>query len=197
MIFHYNNPINITKIDHITKLKKLEILDFGCGIGNWFSQDLNLKKIKKIILYDNNSRLKNFLKKKYTNKKFDIEFNYKNIKKKKFNVVIFSSVIQYIPSQQLKKIINDLKKNKKKLFIIFIDVPYLPRILEFFLLPFFNLKRFIYVLKLIFLSEYKKMNFFTYKKNNFNIFKNKFDLIFLKNIHDLKFLRYSLVMRLK
>ena len=197
MIFHYNNPINITKIDYITKLKKLEILDFGCGIGNWFSQDLNLKKIKRIILYDNNSSLKNFLKKKYTNKKFDIEFNYKNIKKKKFNVVMFSSVIQYIPSQQLKKIINDLKKNKKKLFIIFIDVPYLPRVLEFFLLPFFNLKRFIYVLKLVFLSEYKKMNFFTYKKNSFNIFKNKFDLIFLKNLHDLKFLRYSLVMRLK
>ena len=197
MIFHYNNPINITKIDYITKLKKLEILDFGCGIGNWFSQDLNLKKIKRIILYDNNSSLKNFLKKKYTNKKFDIEFDYKNIKKKKFNVVIFSSVIQYIPAQRLKKIINDLKKNKKKLFIIFIDVPYLPRVLEFFLLPFFNLKRFIYVLKLIFLSEYKKMNFFTYKKNSFNIFKNKFDLIFLKNLHDLKFLRYSLVMRLK
>ena len=55
----------------------------------------------------------------------------------------------------------------------------------------------MYVLKLVFLSEYKKMNFFTYKKNSFNIFKNKFDLIFLKNLHDLKFLRYSLVMRLK
>jgi 2-polyprenyl-3-methyl-5-hydroxy-6-metoxy-1,4-benzoquinol methylase len=182
MIFHYNYPINISKITRITKLKKLEILDFGCGIGNWIPHDVNLKKKKK---------------KKYSNKKFHIEFNYKNIIKKKFNVVIFSSVIQYIPAQRLKKIINDLEKNKKKLFIIFTDVPYLSRILEFSLLPFFNLKRFIYVLKIIFLSEYKKINFFIYKKNSFNIFKSKFNLIFSKNLHDLKFLRYSLIMRLK
>ena len=141
MIFHYNYPINISKITRITKLKKLEILDFGCGIGNWIPHDVNLKKIKKII--------------------------------------------------------NDLEKNKKKLFIIFTDVPYLSRILEFSLLPFFNLKRFIYVLKIIFLSEYKKINFFIYKKNSFNIFKSKFNLIFSKNLHDLKFLRYSLIMRLK
>ena len=178
MIFHYNYPINISKITRITKLKKLEILDFGCGIGNWIPHDVNLKKIKKIILYDNNPNLKKLLK-------------------KKFNVVIFSSVIQYIPAQRLKKIINDLEKNKKKLFIIFTDVPYLSRILEFSLLPFFNLKRFIYVLKIIFLSEYKKINFFIYKKNSFNIFKSKFNLIFSKNLHDLKFLRYSLIMRLK
>jgi 2-polyprenyl-3-methyl-5-hydroxy-6-metoxy-1,4-benzoquinol methylase len=197
MIFHYNYPINISKITRITKLKKLEILDFGCGIGNWIPHDVNLKKIKKIILYDNNPNLKKLLKKKYSNKKFHIEFNYKNIIKKKFNVVIFSSVIQYIPAQRLKKIINDLEKNKKKLFIIFTDVPYLSRILEFSLLPFFNLKRFIYVLKIIFLSEYKKINFFIYKKNSFNIFKSKFNLIFSKNLHDLKFLRYSLIMRLK
>jgi 2-polyprenyl-3-methyl-5-hydroxy-6-metoxy-1,4-benzoquinol methylase len=197
MIFHYNYPINISKLSLITKLKKLEILDFGCGIGNWFPHDVNLRKVKKIILYDNNPNLKNLLKKKYSNKKFNIEFNYKNIKKKKFNVVIFSSVIQYIHAQDLKKIINDLEKNKKKLFIIFTDIPYLPRILEFFLLPFFNLKRFLYVLKLVFLSEYKKKKFFTYKKNSFNIFKGKFNLIFSKNLHDLKFLRYSLIMRLK
>ena len=58
MIFHYNYPINISKITRITKLKKLEILDFGCGIGNWIPHDVNLKKIKKIILYDNNPNLK-------------------------------------------------------------------------------------------------------------------------------------------
>ena len=64
MIFHYNYPINISKITRITKLKKLEILDFGCGIGNWIPHDVNLKKIKKIILYDNNPNLKKLLKKK-------------------------------------------------------------------------------------------------------------------------------------
>ena len=53
MIFHYNYPINISKLSLITKLKKLEILDFGCGIGNWFPHDVNLRKVKKIILYDN------------------------------------------------------------------------------------------------------------------------------------------------
>ena len=197
MIFHYNYPINISKISHFVKLKKLKILDFGCGIGNWNLKDANLKKIKKIILYDKNLALKKLLKKKYNGKKFSIEFNYKKIKKKKFNIVIFSSVIQYIPKNQLKKIIDDLIKSKKELFIIFTDVPYFPRIVEFLLMPFFNLKRFIYVFKLIFLSDYKKMRFFIYRKDNFNIFRKKFDLIFLSNLHDLKFLRYSLVMKLK
>ena len=41
------------------------------------------------------------------------------------------------------------------------------------------------------------MNYNTFKKKDFHDFKDKFFLKYISNIHDLKFLRYSLVMTLK
>ena len=107
-------------------------------------------------------------------------------------------MIQYFAFAQLKKIIHDFSKNKKKnLVIIITDIPFVPRLIEFILLPFFNIRRFIFVLPLIFSREYKKIDFFSYKKVHFKNFEDKFNIKYIYNLHDLKFLRYSLVMTLK
>lgn len=197
MIFNYNYEINIKKIFNLTNLKRLSILDFGCGTGIWPSKNLD-KKINEIILYDNNKKLLFFLKKKYKNKNVKINFNLnKIIKNKNYNIILLSSVIQYISKSDLRKIIYKLTKNKKKIFIVITDIPYLPRFIEFILLPIFNLKRFIFVLKIIFSKNYRKINYYTYKKSDFNLFKKNFKIKFIPNLHDLNFLRYSLVLKIK
>ena len=106
MIFQYNYEYRIKKLLKLVNLRNLYILDFGCGIGNWNEKDINFHYIKKITLYDKNFKLAKFLKKKYNSKKINITFNYKEIlKKKNFNLVILSSVIQYISPNKLKVLI--------------------------------------------------------------------------------------------
>ena len=83
MIFNYNSIIDIKKIKRLTKIKKLKILDFGCGTGVWSEEDIKSKDVEKIILYDKNKLLIKFLKKKYNQKKIEINFNFKNLVKKK------------------------------------------------------------------------------------------------------------------
>ncbi len=202
MIFNYNSIIDIKKIKRLTKIKKLKILDFGCGTGVWSEEDIKSKDVEKIILYDKNKLLIKFLKKKYNQKKIEINFNFKNIvKKKNYNLVILSSVIQYMNILKFKKLIEALNKNKKKqnkkLFIIITDIPTLPRAFEFFLMPFFNLKRFFFSFKIIFNNEYQKLDYYLHNRNDFIFLKKKFDFKYSKNIHDLKYLRYSLILKSK
>ena len=52
---------------------------------------------------------------------------------------------------------------EKKNYIIIIDIPYLSRIVEFLLLPIFNLKRF-FCFKFLISKDYKKLNFNLYQK---------------------------------
>ena len=152
----------------------------------------------KIILFDREKKLINFLKKKYKTKKIKINFSYKNIlKKEKYNTILFSSVIQYIEKKKLKKLIYDMVGNKNKKTFIFSDVPYMPRFFEFLLLPIVNLKRFIFVCKIIFNKKYKNLNYYRYKKDDFNIFKKDFKINFYSNMHDLKLLRYTVVLKTK
>ena len=198
MIFNYNSRINFHRLLNLINIKKLEILDFGCGRGIWLEKALKNKKLNKIVLYDENIKLIPILKKKYSSRKIKINFNLKNIlEKEDFNLIIFSSVIQYMKKDYLEKLIRDLVRNKKKLFIVITDIPFLPRPFELLLMPFLNLKRFLYVLQFIFLKDYKKLNYQTYKKNDFNFLKNKFKLKFASNFHDLNYLRYSLILELK
>ena len=198
MIFHYKSKLKIRQLIELSNQKKINILDFGCGIGNWSSEDLKLKSVKNVTLFDIDKKLIKILKKKYPQKKVKINFDYKKIvNQNTFNLVLFSSVIQYISQKKLKKIIYDLSKNKKNLVIVINDIPFLPRIIEFFLLPFFNFKRFLFALSLIFSKNYTKMNFHLYKKNNFQYYRKKFKIRFLMNLHDLKYLRYSIIMALK
>ena len=202
MIFKYNSIFNIKLIQNLTKIKQLKILDLGCGIGVWSQNNLKNKNIKKIILYDKNKKLIQILKKKYIQKKIEINFNFKDIiKKKSYNLVIISSVIQYMSIIKFKKLIDSITQNnqkpKKKLFIIITDIPILPRPLEFLLMPLFNLKRFFFTTRMIFNSEYKKLDFYLHKKSEFEFLKKRFNVLYAQNINDLKYLRYSLVLNLK
>ena len=198
MIFKYNSILNIDQIQNLTKIKQLRILDFGCGYGAWSQKDIKKKYVKKITLYDKNKKLIKFLKKKYYQKKVSINFDFKDIiRKKNYNLVIMSSVIQYINIVKLKELIETISRNKKQLLIIIADIPILSRPSEFILLPFFNLTRFFFVFRMIFNEDYKKINYFLHKKQELNFLKKKFNVKFIKNIHDLKYIRYSLILRLK
>ena len=146
MIFKCSSVLNIKQIQNLIRIKKLKILDFGCGIGAWSQKNLKNKNIKKITLYDKNKGLIKILKRKYDQKKVEINFNFEDIiRKRNYNLVIISSVIQYISIIKFKKLIEIISKSKKKrkekLFIIITDIPILPRPFEFVLMPFFNLKR--------------------------------------------------------
>jgi len=197
MIFNYNFKFNIEKINSFISQNNLKILDFGCGLGNWKISDLKSTKVKKIVFFDKDRKLIKHLKKKYNLKKVEVEFNYKKLQNKEFNLIIISSVIQYIPPAKLKNILFFLTKKKQNVYIILNDIPFLPRPIEFMLLPLFNLKRFFFVTSLLFSSQYNDLNYFLYKKKDFRIYTKKFKIRFIKNFHDLKFLRYGVIMKLK
>jgi len=197
MIFDYEYILKIKKIIKLFKLKNLEILDYGCGKGIWSLEEIeNTNELKKVILFDNNQKLIPFLKKKYRSEKVEVNFDLKKIFEKNYNIIIFSSIIQYIDPNELKKIIYQLSLNKKDILIILSDIPFLPRYIELFLTPFFNLKRFFFIIKLIFSNEYKKLNYFTYKRRYFEVFEKNFKVTYKKNLHDLKFLRYSIILKM-
>ena len=200
MIFNYNFKINTKKVLELTGLKSANILDFGCGTGIWSDEDINNnEKIHEITLYDKNEKLRNYLIEKYKkNSKIKLDFEYNSVvKNKKYNLVIFSSVIQYLPFEEIKSQINKLKHEKKELVIIIIDVPYLPRFIELIFTPFLSLKRFIFICKLIFSKNYKKINYFIHKRQSFLFFEKDFEINFIPNLHDLKILRYSVILKLK
>ncbi len=199
MIFKYNSVLDIKLIQSHIKIKKMKILDFGCGTGAWSQNNLKNKNLSKVILYDKNKELIKILKKKYNNKKVEINFNFKNIiKKNNYNLLILSSVIQYMNISEFKKLIAIIcYKRKKKLFIIIADIPKFSRAFEFILMPFLNLKRFFFIFKIIFKHEYKKLYYYLHKKKDFNFLKKRFKLSYIENIHDIKYLRYSLILKLK
>ena len=199
MIFNYNFTLKFSEIDKILLLNQYNILDYGCGQGIWSVKDIEgVTKIKKINLYDRNPGYLKILNTKYINEKFNILKNIKNLKNIEYNTVILSSVIQYMNNKEFEALIESLSERKEKITFIIIDIPYLSRIVEFLLLPIFNLKRFFFSFKFLISKDYKKLNFNLYQKKYFiNKFDKTFDLKFLKNLHDLKFLRYSLVLTKK
>ena len=115
-------------------------------------------------------------------------------------MIIISSVIQYMSIIKFKKLIEIISKSKKKrkekLFIIITDIPILSRRFEFVLMPFFNLKRFFYFFEMIFTNEYKKLNYYLHKRQDFYFLKKKFNIMYAQNISEVKYLRYSLILKL-
>ncbi len=185
-VFQYNYKLldlkDIIKIKKIKKIKKLNILDYGCGLGIWNEKELK-DKINKIILFDKNKKLIPILKKKYKNKKVVIDFNENTIFKNKINLIIFSSVIQYLNEKKLKKIfvkIANTYKNKK-LFIFINDHPTVPRHVEIFIWFFTNWKKLFYSIKLIFDLDYLKTKYFFHNIHSKSYINNNFHIKNLKN----------------
>ena len=69
MIFHYKSKLKIRQLIELSNQKKINILDFGCGIGNWSSEDLKLKSVKNVTLFDIDKKLIKILKKNTPKKK--------------------------------------------------------------------------------------------------------------------------------
>lgn len=98
------------------KKKKLDILDFGAGSG------VNLKmlsKYGKVNIYEPHKETKNFLKKKYKDKK---KFNILNrFNDKKFDLIILADVLEHLKND--KKELIKLKRCLNKKGFILITVP--------------------------------------------------------------------------
>ena len=115
-------------------------------MGIWSRKDLKQSFVQKITLYDKNNKLQKKLNEKYIEKKINVVFDLKKIlQKNDFNLVIISSVVQYMNIFKLKKIIHKISKNfcrkNRRLYIVVTDIPKFSRVVEFMLLPFFNIDR--------------------------------------------------------
>ena len=193
-IFNTLSKLQTNKFTNIVNKKKLNILDYGCGVGIWSKEDIKNKDFKKITLFDKNKKLINFLTKKYNNRKIEINFDKKKIlSKKNYDLVIFSSVIQYMSKDEIKLILKRLKKNPSKTTYLMIDIPKYHRIVEYMLLPFFNIKRFLFSTGLIFNKEYKKIKRYHHQLKDFDFLKKNYEIKKISNLYDVKFLRYTLV----
>ena len=96
---------------------------------------------------------------------------------------------------EFKKILIDFEKKSKRITFLIIDIPKYPGFLEFILLPFFNIKRFFFSVNLIFNKEYKKTKKYNHKFESYNFLKDKFKIEKIENLYDLRFLRYTLVIK--
>ena len=202
MIFEHLGEFDLEEIRKLISIKNFRILDFGCGTGIWSKKDIKKKFVKKIILYDKNKRLLKILNDKYTEKKITVNFDLNKIlKKNSYNLVIMSSVIQYVNLNKLKKIINDFYDNfhdrKNSHYIIITDIPKFPRLIEFLLLPLFNIQRFFFVIEYLMNKEYHKIKYYYHKDDDFTFLKKNFIITKFRNLNNLKFLRYTLILKLK
>ena len=198
-IFKYFSKLDTVTIAKIINKKKINVLDYGCGVGTWTKKDLINKSFNKITLYDKNQKLYNYLKEKYKNRKVLINFNKNKVleNNKNYDLVVLSSVAQYLSKNELRKILNKLKNRSKKTVYLIIDIPKFPNYIEFILLPFFNIKRFFFSLSLIFNAEYKKIKIYNHNYKSYKFLKKQYKIKKISNLYDLKFLRYTLMIETK
>ncbi len=164
------------------------ILDYGCGYGIF-------KKSNKInYLYDSNKKLIPILKKKYKkNTSFKI---LKSPKFKNVDVFFMNSVFQYLSSHQ----INILKKKMSNFKIIIIsDIPKFSRGVEAFLLIFFNpIRLFRGIISFVKKDEpYTKLKFNYYSIKDIKKIFKKFKIQIISNLDNVKFTRYTIILKKK
>ena len=186
---------DILKIKKISKIKKINLLDFGCGSGSWDQKKIN-KEINSIYLYDKNKDLMPILKKRYSSRKVSLEFNERKIFKKDINIIVFSSVIQYMSDKELNEIFSKIIRiyKNKKIYIFINDHPLKKRIIELLMLPFINFNRFVYSLTLI-----NKIQYLITKHYYHDIYKKRYIVnnFFIKKIgfiDDMKYLRGKFIL---
>lgn len=198
-LFKHNHKLfslkDILEIKKKYKFKNLNILDFGCNTGVWEEKELKKKPIK-IFLYDKNKKLIPILNKKYTSKKIILSFDKKKIFNKKINLIIFSSVIQYMSHKELRNIFLKIIKTyqNKRLLILVNDLPIFPRYIEIFLLPLINLKVFVYSLSLIFNKDYLKIRYFSHEIKKTKFILDNFTIKQIGYSKNMNFLREKLLL---
>ena len=154
------------------------VLDYGCGLGTWNNEiENNGIFFNKLFLYDKNPEAREHCKKKYPNHIVINEIN----DKLDINLIFSNSVIQYLNTNELKKLFEQFSKILKKDEVVILSGnPKYPRILECVLTFFTNFDLFKIQIKQFFKSDYiMKTNFYIHSideiilltKNNFSVTK--------------------------
>ena len=145
--------------------RDFNVLDYGCGVSTVEREKLD--KINDIFYFDINKNLK-----KYYKENFYYEFD--KIKNIKFDCIVFSSVIQYIPENDLKLVLNKtFKMLNEDGYLLILDIPKLPRFIEIFIWMFFDFERFYKAFRLIKSQDYKESNFYIHSKQILKIKESK------------------------
>lgn len=130
---YIKNFINsVPKIYYSEKLSELNftngyVLDFGCGPGQW-SVELS-KSNKFVISVDSNEKFINYLKNKIKDEKLlNIDVICNNVlhfnSEKKFEYILCSNIIQYLPKKKTVQLLSSLLEKNGKIFVSTHDLGY-------------------------------------------------------------------------
>ena len=66
----------------------------------------------------------------------------------------------------IQKISKNFYRKNRKLYIVIMDIPKFSRLVEFMLLPFFNVNRFFFAIKYFTKKDYKKLAYYRHKEKD-------------------------------
>lgn len=171
-----------------------DVLDFGCGIGIWDSEKAVTNFFHKLYLYDANIENLEFLQKKYP--QYNILNNLND--NLRVNIIFVNSVIQYINTDDLKKLFDKFASILKNDGIVIIsDIPMYPRILEYNLTFFSNFELFKVQTKQLLTKSYRKTHFYLHSFDNLVFLSKKHFTLNKFNNLDINSNRYSVYLEKK